>query len=67
MLDCRHESEEQISLSNSVLMILQQPGQAIRGNDVVISGINQDDLDSTLIINSNEFEMIGVCESFPIR
>lgn len=67
MLDCRHESEEQISLSNSVLMTLEQTGQAMQGNDVVLSGIKQDDLDSTLIINTNEFEMIRLGEAFPTR
>jgi hypothetical protein len=67
LLDCRHESDEQISLSNSVLMILQQTGQPMQGNDVVLSGIKHDDLDSTLIINTNEFEMIRICEAFPTR
>lgn len=67
MLDCRHESDEQISLSNSVLMTLEQTGQAMQGNDVVLSGIKQDDLDSTLIINTNEFEMIRLGEAFPTR
>jgi hypothetical protein len=39
----------------------------MQGNDVVLSGIKHDDLDSTLIINTNEFEMIRICEAFPTR
>lgn len=39
----------------------------MQGNDVVLSGIKQDDLDSTLIINTNEFEMIRLGEAFPTR